>query len=112
MCLSRPRLVASLRKKNVDSIKADVIVEGANGPTFPLADVKLAERGTIVLPDILANAGGVSASYYEWVQNRQHYTWKMDRVRQELDSVMVKAFDEVWHHAKEHNVSVPHKSIV
>lgn len=95
-----------ITEENVDSIKAKVIVEGANGPTFPLADVKLAERGTIVLPDILANAGGVSASYFEWVQNRQHYIWKMDRVRQELDSVMTKAFDEVWYHAQEHKVSL------
>ena len=95
-----------ITEENVDTIRAKVIVEGANGPTFPLADVKLADRGSIVVPDILANAGGVSASYFEWVQNRQHYTWKMDRVRQELDSVMVKAFDEVWYHAQEHNVSL------
>jgi len=94
-----------ITKENVDSIKASIIVEGANGPTMPMADVKLAERGTVVLPDILANAGGVTASYFEWVQNRQYYTWKMDRVRQELDSVMVKAFDEVWDHSKKHNVS-------
>jgi len=90
---------------NVDQIKAEIIVEGANGPILPEADAVLAERGTVVLPDILANAGGVTASYFEWVQNRQYYTWKMERVRQELDSIMLKAFDEVWDESKKRNVT-------
>ncbi len=94
-----------IHKDNVDQIKADIIVEAANAPVHPGADKVLHERGSVVLPDILANAGGVTASYFEWVQNRQHYTWKMERVRQELDSVMVKAFDEVWDESKIHNVS-------
>jgi glutamate dehydrogenase (NAD(P)+) len=81
---------------NVDQIKAKLIVEAANSPVMPGADKVLEERGTIVLPDILANAGGVTASYFEWVQNNQYYQWKMDRVRLELDSAMVQAFEEVW----------------
>ncbi len=91
---------------NVDSVKASIIIEAANGPILPEADLVLADRGTTVLPDILVNAGGVTASYFEWVQNRQHYTWKMQRVRQELDSVMIKAFDEVWENGKAYNVSL------
>ena len=94
-----------IHHENVDSIQADIIVEGANEPIYPGADAKLAERGVVVLPDVLANAGGVTASYFEWVQNRQHYHWKMQRVRQELDSVLLKAFDEVWDRAKQHEVT-------
>ncbi len=91
--------------ENAGTIKASIIVEGANGPVLPAADEILEAKGAVVLPDILANAGGVTASYFEWVQNRQHYTWKMQRVRQELDMVMLKAFDEVWDQSKKYNVS-------
>ncbi len=94
-----------IHDQNVDRIKARMIIEGANGPVLPGADKTLAERGTVVLPDILANAGGVTASYFEWVQNRQHYTWKMERVRQELDSILVRAFEDVWAEARDRNVS-------
>ena len=93
-----------IHKDNVDSVKAKVIVEAANAPLFPGADKVLTERGTIILPDILANAGGVTASYFEWVQNNQHYQWKMDRVRIELDSAMGQAFEEVWDMAKARSV--------
>ena len=95
-----------IRKDNVADIKARIIVEGANAPVHPGADDVLFERGCTVLPDVLANAGGVTASYFEWVQNRQHYTWKMDRVRQELDLILGKAFEEVWEEAKQHGVSL------
>ncbi len=67
-------------------IKAPIIIEAANAPIRPDADEILAQAGKTVLPDILANAGGVTASYFEWVQNRQHYQWGLNRVRQELDS--------------------------
>ncbi len=63
---------------------------------MPAADQTLADNGVIVLPDILANAGGVTASYFEWVQNRQHYRWSLDRVRQELDHTLSDAFEHVW----------------
>lgn len=91
---------------NVDDIKAKYIIEGANGPTHALADEKLFERGVIIMPDILANAGGVTVSYFEWVQNRQYYSWDLNRVRQQLDSILSTAFEEVWQEANEHNVSL------
>ncbi len=92
--------------ENVDAITAKVIVEAANGPTHPEADERLNERGVTVLPDILANAGGVTVSYFEWVQNRQHYRWSLDRVRQELDKTMNDAFESVWQMAAQHEVSL------
>ncbi len=91
---------------NVDKISASIIVEAANGPIHPSADVALEKRGVTVLPDILANAGGVTVSYFEWVQNRQHYRWTLDRVRQELDHTINHAFEDVWQTAQQHNVSL------
>ncbi len=92
--------------ENVDKISASVIIEAANGPVLPLADRQLNDRGVIVLPDILANAGGVTVSYFEWVQNRQHYRWGLDRVRQELDRTMSEAFESVWQVAQQKEVSL------
>ncbi len=91
---------------NVDQIHASVIVEAANGPVLPDADKVLHERGVTILPDILANAGGVTVSYFEWVQNRQHYRWSLDRVRQELDHTLNDAFENVWQSAQTHDVSL------
>lgn len=90
---------------NVEKIRAKTIVEAANGPVMPGADKVLNDRGISIIPDILANAGGVTASYFEWVQNLQHYSWKMDRVRIELDSVLTKAFEEVWDIVRERQVT-------
>jgi glutamate dehydrogenase (NAD(P)+) len=95
-----------ITEDNVDKIHAKVIIEAANGPIYPKADAELAARGVTVLPDILANAGGVTVSYFEWVQNRQHYRWTLDRVRQELDHTMSDAFENVWQTAHEHDVSL------
>lgn len=81
---------------NVNDIKAKFIVEGANGPVDADADEVLFDRDILVLPDILANAGGVTVSYFEWVQNRQYYSWDLNRVRQQLDAVLNAAFDDVW----------------
>jgi len=91
---------------NAPKVKAPMIIEAANQPVWPDADAVFDERGTIVLPDILANAGGVTVSYFEWVQNRQHYSWGINRVRQELDSVMSTAFERVWALAQERKVSL------
>ena len=91
---------------NVSQIKAPLIIEAANAPVRPDADEILAERGVTILPDILANAGGVTVSYFEWVQNRQYYQWDLDRVRQELDRVMTAAFEEVWSLSQEREVSL------
>jgi glutamate dehydrogenase (NAD(P)+) len=94
-----------IHEGNVDKIRAKTIVEAANGPIMPAADHVLNERGVTVIPDILANAGGVTASYFEWVQNYQQYTWKMDRVRIELDSILTNAFEEVWDIVRERSVT-------
>ena len=92
--------------KNVDQIKANLIIEGANGPIDPEADAQLNERNVLVLPDILANAGGVTVSYFEWAQNRQHYKWTLDRVRQELDRTLSEAFESVWQESVSKKVSL------
>lgn len=91
---------------NADRINAPLIIEAANSPIRPEADERLAHRGVRILPDILANAGGVTVSYFEWAQNRQHYKWNLDRVRQELDRVLSAAFEEVWTQAHERDVSL------
>ena len=92
--------------ENVDRIKAKYIVEGANGPVDADADEALFSRGVAVLPDILANAGGVTVSYFEWVQNRQYYSWDLNRVRQQLDAILSAGFEDVWQTANENNVSL------
>jgi glutamate dehydrogenase (NAD(P)+) len=92
--------------ENAAKIKAPMIIEAANAPTHPAADDLLSERGVTILPDILANAGGVTVSYFEWAQNRQHYRWNLDRVRQELDRTLNSAFEEVWDMARERKVSL------
>lgn len=92
--------------ENCDQISASIIIEAANEPLMPDADNRLTERGVTILPDILANAGGVTVSYFEWVQNRQHYRWGLDRVRQELDKTMLDAFENVWQLAQQNQVSL------
>jgi glutamate dehydrogenase (NAD(P)+) len=95
-----------LNAENAARIKAPLIVEGANAPTEPDADEILTAKGITILPDILANAGGVTASYFEWAQNRQHYQWGLNRVRQELDHVLSEAFERVWELSVERKVSL------
>lgn len=92
--------------ENAPRIRAPLIIEAANGPITPEADDVLAKKGTRVLPDILANAGGVTVSYFEWVQNLQFYKWGLNRVRQELDRVLSQAFDAVWSEANSQRVSL------
>jgi glutamate dehydrogenase (NAD(P)+) len=82
--------------ENADRIKATIICEGANGPVTPEADEILEERGIIVLPDILANAGGVVVSYFEWVQGLQQYFWSEHEVDSRLDTIITRAFEETW----------------
>ncbi|MBM3752158.1 MAG: Glu/Leu/Phe/Val dehydrogenase [Acidimicrobiia bacterium] len=84
-----------ITEKNADSIKAKVIVEGANGPTTPAAHQSLHKRGVFVVPDILANAGGVTTSYFEWVQDRHGYFWQESEVNERLELKMVEAFNTV-----------------
>jgi glutamate dehydrogenase (NAD(P)+) len=95
-----------LTGENAERIKAPIIVEAANAPTNLEADDIFARRGLVVVPDILANSGGVTASYFEWAQNRQHYQWELNRVRQELDRTMIEAFERVWEISHERKVSL------
>ena len=90
--------------KNVDKIKAKLIVEGANGPTSAKADAIINEKGIMAVPDILANAGGVTVSYFEWVQNRLGYKWTAERVNRRSDRIMKDAFDHVYEAAVKYDV--------
>jgi glutamate dehydrogenase/leucine dehydrogenase len=91
---------------NADKIKAKLIVEGANGPTVAGADTILNKKGIMVVPDILANAGGVTVSYFEWVQNRLGYFWTEERVYRRADRVMKTAFESVYAASLKYNVSL------
>jgi glutamate dehydrogenase (NAD(P)+) len=93
-----------INSKNADRIKARILVEGANSPTTPPADAILFERGVFVVPDILANAGGVTVSYFEWVQDRQGYFWPEGMVNERLKHIQVAAFNDVVHYGEKHNV--------
>lgn len=77
-------------------IKAKLVLEGANGPTYPEADDILIERGVVVVPDVICNAGGVTVSYFEWVQDMASYFWSEDEINQRLDKLMVQAVEDVW----------------
>jgi glutamate dehydrogenase (NAD(P)+) len=91
---------------NASKVKAKVVLEGANGPTTPAADDILEDMGVLVLPDVLANAGGVVVSYFEWVQGLQEYFWKEDEVNEKLRDIVCRAFEETWELRKQRQTSM------
>jgi glutamate dehydrogenase (NAD(P)+) len=95
-----------ITEKNANDIKAKLIVEGANGPVTHQADKILVDKGVILIPDILANAGGVVTSYFEWVQDLQSFFWNLEDVRSKLTEIMKRAFAEVWDMAQEKNTDL------
>ena len=95
-----------ITSQNVERIKAKLVVEGANGPCTAVASQALDARGVLVVPDILANAGGVTVSYFEWAQNIQQFRWDEDRVNTELTKTMLRAFDAVAARAKAHAIDL------
>jgi glutamate dehydrogenase (NAD(P)+) len=91
---------------NADKVKAGIVAEGANGPVTPEADLILEERGVLILPDVLANAGGVVVSYFEWVQGLQEYFWKESEVNAKLNDIITRAFAEAWREHEEREISM------
>jgi glutamate dehydrogenase (NAD(P)+) len=99
-------LEGQLHAGNARDVRARIVVEGANGPTTPDADAIFAEKGIILIPDILANAGGVIVSYFEWVQDLQFYFWEEDEVNERLHRVITRAFRDVMAMADQHKVGL------
>ncbi len=91
---------------NVNNVKCKIVLEGANGPTTPEADKILKKKGITVVPDILANAGGVCVSYFEYIQDNHSYFWKLERINHELKNILVNAFENVYKSSKEKNVTL------
>ncbi|GGH65769.1 glutamate dehydrogenase [Comamonas phosphati] len=99
-------LESQITKDNAGQIKAKMVIEGANGPTTPEADDILADKGVLVLPDVIANAGGVTVSYFEWVQDFSSFFWTEDEINARLVRIMQEAFAAVWAVAQEHKVTL------
>jgi len=95
-----------ITKNNANNVKCKIVLEGANGPVTPKADKTLFDKGVHVIPDILANGGGVCVSYFEYVQDIRAYFWELDRINKELKKIMLRAFEEVYKISKERNIAL------
>ncbi len=94
-----------ITSQNADKLRCKILCEGANGPTTSVADQILADKKIFVIPDILANAGGVTVSYFEWVQDRQGFFWNEQTVNKQLEEIMVDSFGAVVEYAAKHGVN-------
>ena len=99
-------LEGQITPERVQRISARLVLEGANGPTLPQADDILADRGILVVPDVICNAGGVTVSYFEWVQDFSSFFWSEDEINARLVRIMQEAFAGIWQVAQEHKVSL------
>ncbi|MFU0916883.1 Glu/Leu/Phe/Val family dehydrogenase [Kluyvera sichuanensis] len=99
-------LEGQITAQRAEGLSCRLVLEGANGPTVPQADDILRERGIIVLPDVICNAGGVTVSYFEWVQDFSSFYWSEDEIYQKLDKIILNAFDDVWNKSQQLNISL------
>ena len=99
-------LESQINRYNAERIVARIIVEGANGPTTPEAEAILAERGIVIVPDVLANAGGVTVSYFEWVQDFSSFFWSEDEINQRLERIMSESFQAIWQVAQDRKLTL------
>jgi glutamate dehydrogenase (NAD(P)+) len=99
-------LEGQITAERAQRIQARLVLEGANGPTVPSADDILAERGVLVVPDVICNAGGVTVSYFEWVQDFSSFFWTEDEINLRLDKIMVGALKKIWDTADRHQVTL------
>ncbi|MGZ0749560.1 Glu/Leu/Phe/Val family dehydrogenase [Kluyvera sichuanensis] len=99
-------LEGQITAQRAEDLSCRLVLEGANGPTVPQADDILRERGIIVLPDVICNAGGVTVSYFEWVQDFSSFYWSEDEIYQKLDKIILNAFDDVWNKSQQLKISL------
>jgi glutamate dehydrogenase (NAD(P)+) len=99
-------LEGQITAARAERLKARLVLEGANGPTLPEADDMMTERGILVVPDVICNAGGVTVSYFEWVQDFSSFFWSEDEINLRLDKIMVDALRKIWDTADRHGISL------
>jgi glutamate dehydrogenase (NAD(P)+) len=99
-------LEGQLTQARAERLRTKIVIEGANGPTTPDADLTLGDRGIVVVPDVIANAGGVTVSYFEWVQDFSSFFWSEDEINQRLDQILTGAFAQIWDTHLQHKVSL------
>jgi glutamate dehydrogenase (NAD(P)+) len=99
-------LEGQITAARAQQLRARLVLEGANGPTVPQADDVLADRGILVVPDVICNAGGVTVSYFEWVQDFNSYFWTEEEINQRLDQILITSLNKIWDTADRHRISL------